>query len=83
MDKLNSKSSYKIPGPDVYKTPIDKNGLNEAIKQALHGIEDDYTKMADRINYILTALDSGASGTFTTVDGKTVTVAGGIITGIV
>jgi len=63
MDKLNIKTAYREPPVEVYKAPIDKNGLDAAIKQILYGIEDDFSKISERINWLLNFCNGGSVGT--------------------
>ncbi len=77
MELLNETTSYK--------TQLRKGEeLNGYLQKVYKWIEDFYRTITLRINWLLGRINKGdgVSGTFTTVDGKTVTVENGIITSI-
>lgn len=77
MDLLNETTSYK--------TQLRKgDDLNGYLQRTFKWIEDFYKNIAFKVNWILGRVNKGdgVSDTFTTADGKTVTVENGIITDI-
>ncbi len=73
MVSLLEELSYELPD---FPPELDE----EQFRQFIFSVMED---IAERINTAAQDSETGVTGSFTTTDGKTVSVTGGIITGIV
>jgi len=93
LDKADYDSAVSLKHTQNTDTTLDSGGANEIsasnIKTHVESTDNPHNVTADQVatsnsgETVQDVLDTGVSGSFTTVDGKTVTVTDGIITSIV
>lgn len=66
-----------------FKIAVNKPGAVYDEEDTKHFFAEEWNAVTEAINALENLLAGGATGSFTTVDGKTVTVMNGLITSIV